>query len=41
MEQDNVGTNVKYFSANSTKRYIDVLDGLVNRYNKPDMAPQR
>jgi len=23
----------KYFSANSTKRYIDILEGLVNRYN--------
>ena len=24
----------KYFSANSTKRYIDVLDALVQQYNK-------
>jgi len=23
----------KYFSANSTRRYIDILQGLVNRYN--------
>jgi len=23
----------KYFSANSTRKYIDVLDELVNRYN--------
>ena len=23
----------KYFSANSTRRYIDILDGLVEQYN--------
>jgi len=33
MEQNNEGKNVQILSANSTKKYVDVLDEMVNDYN--------
>ena len=33
MEQDNEEYNVKYFAANNTQKYIDVLPSMVDKYN--------
>ena len=34
VKSHNKGKNYKYFTANSTRKYIDVLDTLVDQYNK-------